>query len=189
MSPQTDTCQVFLAACQGRSFLDPHCSCWPALLALISSRLQGMSPCCFPCRPFCPHWQPEDSLASPRWAPRGHVCKVEIVTATVSPSKAQVPVQTYIYEAAWVGVATKGVPSGAPCSCPSCCPGWRGAVRFLPPLLSSPSVSTAKAVNLEAVSFLSTSSPLLPASPDPVPGLLFGVHRNSGLGAHEPRGS
>lgn len=41
MAPQTITCQVFLATCQGCSFPDPHCSCWPALPALIVSWLQG----------------------------------------------------------------------------------------------------------------------------------------------------
>lgn len=47
-SPQTVTSQVFLATCQGLSFSGPCCSCLPARLGLISSRLQvGLSPGCF----------------------------------------------------------------------------------------------------------------------------------------------
>lgn len=179
MAPQTVTYQVFLAACQGRSFPDPHCSCRPAFLALISRLLffsAFLSPLAaqgFPCL---------SQMGS-----RGVACKLGVVTATAGSSKAQVLVQTHVYEAAGLGVATKDVPSGAPRLYPSCCPGQRGAVTVLPPLLSLLNIPTAKAVDLEAISFLSASSPFLPASPDPVVSLLLRVHENLGLGADEPQ--
>lgn len=188
MAPQTVSYQVFLAACQGRSFPDPHCSCQPALLALIFSWLQGTHlqaafllglsvPACSPGFPLplpdglqgrlCASWE----LLQPRRGAARHRswCKLMFMKLL------------------GLGVATKDVPSGALRLYPSCCPGQRGAVRVLPPLLSLLNIPTAKAVDLEAIFFLSASSPFLPASPDPVVSLLLRVHKNPGLGADEPQ--
>lgn len=183
MVPQTVARRVFPATCWGHSFPDPHRSCRPALPASISAPPQGPVSTRLDCLGLSvPIGRPQFPLPLPD---RRVVCKL-------GPSKAMgrcVPSANTLMEPLRWGWALMVWPREHSAHPP---PNVQDRVvlsGFLPPLPALLNLSTAKAVDLEAISFLSTSSPFLPASPDPGLGLQLRAHGNLGLSAADTWGS